>query len=220
MTVNERLRNRIEDIRSFVAQGAIPRVTAVAANNGSRWTQQAQQRIDNASGEFGDQVEWRHVGSEDLFAMSQAQKPIDVELHLIGQAAVETFEFRRVLMGRMSVAELARLTSEYGNRLFERNIRRYLGLAGNRVNEAVAHTLREPDQRTNFYFYNNGITITCSQFRHNALQKENWRVQVSGLQIVNGGQTARNRSAGGRGNRTGNRVCRSSRANLRASTGR
>ena len=191
VTVNERLRNRIEDIRSFVAQGAIPRVTAVAANNGSRWTQQAQQRIDNASGEFGDQVEWRHVGSEDLFAMSQAQKPIDVELHLIGQAAVETFEFRRVLMGRMSVAELARLTSEYGNRLFERNIRRYLGLAGNRVNEAVAHTLREPDQRTNFYFYNNGITITCSQFRHNALQKENWRVQVSGLQIVNGGQTAR-----------------------------
>lgn len=191
VTVNERLRNRIEDIRSFVAQGAIPRVTAVAANNGSRWTQQAQQRIDNAAGEFGDQVEWRHVGSEDLFAMSQAQKPIDVELHLIGQAAVETFDFRRVLMGRMSVAELARLTSEYGNRLFERNIRRYLGLAGNRVNEAVAHTLRQPDQRTNFYFYNNGITITCSQFRHNALQKENWHVQVSGLQIVNGGQTAR-----------------------------
>ena len=191
VTVNERLRKRIEDIRSFVAQGAIPRVTAVAANNGSRWTRQAQQRIDNAAGEFGDQVEWRHVGSEDLFAMLQAQKPIDVELHLIGQAAVETFDFRRVLMGRMSVAELARLTSEYGNRLFERNIRRYLGLAGNRVNEAVAHTLRQPDQRPNFYLYNNGITITCSQFRHNALQKENWRVQVSGLQIVNGGQTAR-----------------------------
>ena len=91
----------------------------------------------------------------------------------------------------MSVTELARLTAEYGNRLFDRNIRRYLGLAGNRVNEAVAATLQEPNQRCNFYFYNNGITITCSQFRHNALQRENWSVQVSDLQIVNGGQTAR-----------------------------
>ena len=191
ITVNERLRKRIEEIRSFVAEGAIPRVTALAANNGSRWTQQAQQRIDGAAGEFGGQVDWRHVGPDDLFAMLQTQKPVDVDVQLAGQAVVETFDFRRVLLGRMSVAELARLTGEYGNRLFERNIRRYLGLAGNRVNEEVAHTLREPSERSNFYFYNNGVTITCSQFRHNALQRENWRVQVSGLQIVNGGQTAR-----------------------------
>ena len=51
--------------------------------------------------------------------------------------------------------------------------------------------MRARDQRSNFYFYNNGVTITCSQFRHNALQRENWSVQVSDLQIVNGGQTAR-----------------------------
>ena len=91
----------------------------------------------------------------------------------------------------MSVGELARLTNDYDNQLFERNIRRYLGLAGNRVNEAVAATLRDPAQRPNFYFYNNGITITCSQFRHSALKRDNWTVQVNDLQIVNGGQTAR-----------------------------
>ncbi len=191
VTVNERLRVRIEEIRSFVAQGAIPRVTAVAANNGRRWTAQAQQRIDNAAQEFGEQVEWRHVGIEELFAMLQAQKPVDAELRLVGRATVETFDFRRVLIGRMSVAELARLAEEHGDRLFDRNIRRFLGLTGNRVNQAVAETLGRPDQRANFYFYNNGVTMTCSQFRHNALQQENWRVQVGGLQIVNGGQTAR-----------------------------
>lgn len=191
VTTNERLRKRLEDVRSFVAEGAIPQVTAVAANNGTKWTEQAQQRIDNTAGEFSGQVEWRHVGSEDLFAMLQARKSIDTELQLAGQALVEDYDYRRVLMGRMSVAELARLTDEYDNRLFERNIRRYLGLARNRVNEAVANTLRQPDQRPNFYFYNNGITIICSQFRYNALQRENWRVRVSDLQIVNGGQTAR-----------------------------
>ena len=134
---------------------------------------------------------WRHIGAEEVLALLQARKPINADLRLTGAARVETFDFRRALTGRMSVAELARLTNEYGNRLFDRNIRRYLGLAGNRVNEAVADTLRSPGQRPNFYFYNNGITITCSQFRHNALQEENWRVQVNDLQIVNGGQTAR-----------------------------
>ena len=191
VTLNERLNRRVEEVRSFIVDGAIPRVTAIAANNGERWTQEAQQRIDHASTDFGDLVEWRHVGSEELLSMLQAPKPIDAELQLTGQATVEPFDFRRVLMGRMSVGRVARLADDYSNQLFEKNIRRYLGLAGNRVNEAVAHTLRRSDQRPNFYFYNNGITITCSKFRHNALQKENWRVQVDGLQIVNGGQTAR-----------------------------
>ena len=189
--LNRRLNERVEDIRSFVKDGAIPRVTAVAANNGEHWTKQAQQRIDNAARDFGDQVAWRHIGAEEILALLQARKPINADLGLTGVARVETFDFRRALTGRMSVAELARLTDEYGNRLFDRNIRRYLGLAGNRVNEAVAETLRSPGQRPNFYFYNNGITVTCSQFRHNALQEENWRVQVNDLQIVNGGQTAR-----------------------------
>ena len=189
--LNRRLNERIEEIRSFVKDGAIPRVTAVGANNGARWTVQAEERIAHAAREFGEQVEWRHIGAEELLALLQARKPIDADLKLTGAATIESFDFRRVLTGRMSVAELARLTDQYDNRLFERNIRRYLGLAGNRVNEAVAQTLRASDQRSNFYFYNNGITITCSQFRHNALQKEDLSVQVSDLQIVNGGQTAR-----------------------------
>ena len=191
VTVNERLRHRIEEIRSFVADGAIPAVTAIAANNGTRWTSQAQQRIDNAARDFGNQVEWRHVGPGELLDLLQKQTPVNDRLQLVGLATVEEFQFRRVLIGRCPVGELARLADQYGNRLFERNIRRYLGLAGNRVNEALAATLREPEQRPNFYFYNNGVTLTCSQFRHNALQHGSWQVQMDDLQIVNGGQTAR-----------------------------
>ena len=191
LTLNKRLQERVEDIRSFVAGGAIPRVAAVAANNGPGWSKAAQQRIDNARKDFGDQVDWQHVGPDELLLLLQSQKPIDTTLQLTGQASVETFDFRRVMIGRMSVSELARLAESFGDRLLERNIRRYLGLAGNRVNEAVATTLRDPAQRSNFYFYNNGITITCSQFRHNALQQGNWQVQVAGLQIVNGGQTSK-----------------------------
>ena len=192
VTVNERLRHRIEEIRAFVADGAIPAVTAIAANNGARWAAQAQQRIDHATRNFGNQVEWRHVGPGKLLDLLQKKAPVDDRLQLVGQATVEEFpSFRRVLIGRCSVGELARLADEYGNRLFERNIRHYLGLAGSRVNKAQAATLRKPEQRPNFYFYNNGVTLTCSQFRHNALQHGSWQVRMDDLQIVNGGQTAR-----------------------------
>jgi hypothetical protein len=189
LTLNDRLLKRVEEIRSFVAGGAIPRVVAIATNNGRSWTETAQARI--AASGFGDQVAWRHVGPEELLGLLQAQKPIDTQLQLTGSAIVEPFDFRRVLVGRMAVSELARLADTFGDRLLERNIRRYLGLSGNRVNEAIAQTLEQPEQRPNFYFYNNGVTITCSQFRHNALQQNNWTVQVNGLQIVNGGQTCR-----------------------------
>ncbi len=191
ITLNPHLRERVEEIRSFVREGSIPRVVSIAANNGTRWSREAQERIDNAPKEFGRQVEWRHAGSAELLELMQAENPVSATLQLSGQAMVESFGFRRALVGRMRVAELARLADDHGDRLFEKNIRRYPGLDGNRVNEAIAATLRKEQEQSNFYFYNNGITITCSQFRHNALQDRNWQVQLTDLQIVNGGQTTR-----------------------------
>ena len=125
-----------------MAEGAIPRVTAIAANNGPRWSAQAQQRIDAAAQDFGKQVEWRHIGPEALLALLQQRTPINEEVQLMGEATVETFDFRRVLIGRCPVAELARLAGKHGDQLFEKNIRRYLGLTGNRVNQEMASTLR------------------------------------------------------------------------------
>jgi AIPR protein len=75
--------------------------------------------------------------------------------------------------------------------LLERNIRRYLGLHGNRVNEAIAATLRSASDCPNFYFYNNGVTLICDRFDYNALQSENHKLRVEGLQIINGGQTSK-----------------------------
>ena len=171
VSLNPRLEQRLEEVRSFVRDGSIPRVTVIGANNGARWKQDADDRIKRAEADFGNQVEWNHVGSNELLSL-MITKPVNTELQLSGQAIVEPFDFRRVLIGRMSVAELARLVETHGDRVLERNIRRYLGLSGNRVNEAVADTLRRDEERANFYFYNNGITMTCAQFAHNALQRE------------------------------------------------
>lgn len=191
VTVNSRLEARLEEVRSFIAEGAIPMVEAVAANNGRVWTHEAGHLISAAERSFGRQVAWRHIGVDELFRLSLPSRPVRETLRLSGLATVEDFEFRRALIGRMPVSELVRLMDEHGDRVLERNIRGYLGLAANEVNESIARTLRRPADRPSFYFLNNGITMICSQFRHNALQERDWRVQVEDLQIVNGGQTAR-----------------------------
>ena len=63
-----------------------------------------------------------------------------------------------------------------------------LGLHGNRVNEGIRTTLYS-NSPANFYFFNNGLTLVCSDFSYNALQGSDYQVRVENLQIVNGGQT-------------------------------
>ncbi|NCR14678.1 MAG: AIPR family protein [Microcystis aeruginosa LL13-03] len=184
--INQRLLVKVEEARSLIRDGYIPQVRTIACNNGLKWNLSAQEAIDRA--EFGDQVTWEYVNHERLVKIIQASKPVKDTLQLSGKAIVEDMEFSRVLLGRISVTEIATLIERHGERLLERNIRRYLGLQGNRVNEGIRHTLTS-DEKNNFYFYNNGVTLTCDSFSYNALQDGDYKVRVENLQIINGGQT-------------------------------
>lgn len=189
ISVNDQLVKRVEEIRSLVRDGEIPQVRVILCNNGLKWNDQSQTLIDLA--QFGNQVSWEHVNHDSLIGIMQSTKPVDDTLRLSGKALIEEFNFRRVLVGRIPVNELAALFDRHGDRLLERNIRRYLGLTGNRVNQAISDTLNRLEEQGNFYFYNNGITLICSKFSHNALQGENYQVKVQGLQVINGGQTCK-----------------------------
>ncbi|NJK68380.1 MAG: AIPR family protein [Microcoleus sp. SU_5_3] len=184
--INQRLLAKVEEARSLIRDGYIPQVRALACNNGLNWNASAQEAIERTG--FGSQVTWEHINHERLVKILQASKPVKDSLQLSGKAIVEDMEFSRVLVGRISVTEIAALIERHGERLLERNIRRYLGLQGNRVNEAIRNTLTS-DEKHNFYFYNNGITLTCENFSYNALQDGNYQVRVENLQIINGGQT-------------------------------
>jgi len=177
----------VEDVRSLVRDGNIPTVRVFLCNNGKKWTDKAQATIDLSG--FGEQVVWEHVNHDKLVALFRILKPVKATISLYGKAIVEEFNFRRVLIGKLSVQVVKSLFDDYGERLLERNIRRYLGLHKNRVNEGIKDTLLHADRRQNFYFYNNGITMTCTKFRHSALQEENFSVQIEDLQVINGGQT-------------------------------
>ncbi|MDR0779803.1 MAG: AIPR family protein [Pseudomonadales bacterium] len=184
--INERLYVKVEQARSLVRDGLIPRVRAIACNNGLKWNKEAQAAIERAG--FGDQVTWEHVNHDVLVGILQRFKPISDTLRLTGKAIIEDMNFSRVCIGRIPVLEIATLMKNHGEKLLERNIRRYLGLHGNRVNEGIRDTLSS-SKPENFYFFNNGLTLVCDDFAYNALQSSDFQVKVENLQIVNGGQT-------------------------------
>lgn len=188
--MNPRIRPRIEEIRSLIRDGYIPNVRVVLCNNGARWTQAADNWITQ-SGFTADQVQWIHLNHDEIIAVLQRKKSVDDSIQLHGKAIIEDFNFRRVLISKVPITEIASLFERHHDLLLERNIRRYLGLRNNRVNAAIHETLQDASKRENFYFFNNGITMICRKFRHNALQGENFQVRVEGIQVINGGQTCK-----------------------------
>ena len=190
LTLNEFIRPKVEEIRSLISDGYIPNVKCILANNGLSWPEEGEQHIRNA--QFPkEQVSFNHFNHEDIAKQLKTTKTINDSLNLDGKAIIEDFAFKRVLVGKISVKEIANLMDRHGEALLEKNIRKYLGLHKSRVNTNIQKSLVDENKRKNFYFFNNGITILCSTFRHNALMGENWQLQVNDIQIINGGQTSK-----------------------------
>jgi len=189
--LNEKIAPKIEEIRSLIRDAYIPNVRVMLCNNGAEWTGQANNWIDAAKKDYGDKVDFVHFNHDSIVNILQRSKKVDTTLTLNGQAIVEDMNYMRVLVGRVSVHEIQRLFNDHGDKLLERNIRRYLGLHTNRVNTAIYQTLIDPQKSDKFYFYNNGITVVCDKFDYNAFQKSDYKVQLKNMQVINGGQTCK-----------------------------
>lgn len=72
--------------------------------------------------------------------------------------------------------------------LFDENIREYLGSNGT-INKKIVATLKNPNDRKNFFFYNNGITMIVSEISTEYMQGNSRVFEVTDPQIVNGCQT-------------------------------
>lgn len=190
-TMNPRLAPRIEEVRSLIRDGYIPNVRLLFCNNGLSWNTQAQQWLDNSEFAKSSQVHWEHYNHNDIVTILQRSKTVNDSIKLSGAAIIEDFNYRRVLVGKVPVTEISKLFDRNGDLLLERNIRRYLGRNTNRVNNAIHNTLVSPERQKNFYFFNNGITMTCTKMRHNALQGSDYQLKLENIQIINGGQTCK-----------------------------
>lgn len=81
---------------------------------------------------------------------------------------------------------LATLYNKYGSRLLEGNVRSFLTAKG-KVNKGIRNTIL--NNPTMFFAYNNGIAATASDVKLEKSPEGTSLVEITGLQIVNGGQT-------------------------------
>ena len=191
VSLNAKIKPKIEEIRSLIRDAYIPNVRVILCNNGASWTQQAGNWINEAKKDYGDKVDFVHFNHDSIVNILQRSKKVDTTLTLSGEAIVEDMNYMRVLVGRVSAEEIQRMFNDHGDKLLERNIRRYLGLHTNRVNTAIHQTLCDSERSDKFYFYNNGITVVCDKFDYNAFQKTDYKVQLKNMQVINGGQTCK-----------------------------
>ncbi len=103
-----------------------------------------------------------------------------------GRAFSQQGDYGKALVTTVPAAELRRLYSDYGDALFDRNVRLYLGHRKGSVNAGIRETLESACKRKHFWAYNNGITIICDQFKFDPATGE---LVLHNFSIVNGCQT-------------------------------
>ena len=116
--INPQLLVPVEEARSLVRDGHLPFIQVYACNNGKQWEQNAKDSIDRA--ELGNQVTWFYVNHDWLVDAQRRAEPVNDSFSLVGEAVVEEFNFRRVLLGKLPVVEIKRLFDQHGDRLLER----------------------------------------------------------------------------------------------------
>lgn len=96
-----------------------------------------------------------------------------------------TGSFGKAYVASIPAQEIVRLYEKYEERLFDRNVRLFLGVRKGSVNAGIAETLNDNTERGNFWAYNNGMTFVCDDFTPGTKV-----VHLKNFSIANGCQTA------------------------------
>ena len=125
------------------------------------------------------------LGLEETFEAAESGRNVSSQIIRFGE---KTFEYstdsRRAVVGVLKGNAISALFKEQKDALFNLNVRGYLG--GNSINKGIIATA-ESDEAENFFYFNNGITATCSSLEETSKGVFN----AQDLQIVNGAQTVR-----------------------------
>jgi len=82
--------------------------------------------------------------------------------------------------------ELAKIYNDYRERVFQQNVRYYLGLKLRSINKQILETATDNTRSRDFWYFNNGITIVCKKIVESTSGKV---INLENPQIINGAQT-------------------------------
>jgi AIPR protein len=94
----------IEEVRSLIQDGNLPRVRVLLCSNGASWkVPEAQALIDRVP--FGDRVSFQHVNHDTLVHVLGNAEPISETIRFTGKILVDDLNYVRVLIGKVPVTE-------------------------------------------------------------------------------------------------------------------
>lgn len=185
-------------------QNLADQVAAVLSNTGSKITlvtvvmrtdplaHDVAQRLSDAEEEFnklGNILGQRTYLAREIWKVVRndfTEPPVALTVRM--QDYVKITEPYEAFQGLVSVADIASWYDDHEDRLFDRNIRRPLGITP--VNQELIDTLT--DEPHNFWFFNNGITLLCETLAPDYFSRASRSpvaLKLDGASVVNGAQT-------------------------------
>lgn len=147
-------------------------------------------RIERDANSPQQMVDWTVLGLAEFHnIVRNGFRPPTIDLDVLLESAGFSLAPYLAYQGVVSAEEIARWHHQGSDALFERNIRKALGVT--KVNAGIVETLlTRPDH---FLYFNNGITVLCDSIQRSARGGMTVgapiQLRLKGANVVNGAQT-------------------------------
>lgn len=191
----KKLRKSLVDVFNALSDSSINDVKVYYITNNYLENEAVGHNYDNLCKDFNNEYseKFKKSVSIEIVGYEQYKRihtgilldlPKEVKISTSRMNLARHFENRdkTTIVAEVALKDLARLVGDNKNYIFFSNIRNYKGL--NVINRGIKNTYEQHPK--NFWYYNNGITIVCSDYE---IQNGSY-VTIKAPQIVNGCQTA------------------------------
>jgi hypothetical protein len=171
------------NIHKYVQKNEVLKVRLMVLTDGkaTRTLTQLPSEIINST-----QFEYRVIDIEylhNIYSSKLKSATFEIEVDLPCLKVNEKSEYYQSFLAVVSGDLLVKIYEDYGQKLFEQNVRTFLQFRGN-VNKGLRNTIEGKPEM--FFAYNNGITATATSIDFHS--SGNIKC-IKNFQIVNGGQT-------------------------------
>jgi hypothetical protein len=207
-SANSRLEEKVKEIWKEQNEGTIYKFKVYfGANIFKGLTEEEDKRFTSGLESYRGDVEFDYILTADISdILTSRLEKIDCKFKALSNNFFDKVDGgNRALILEIQAIDLLRITTdceelrdaidfEYVNILesnieenvFDDNVRVYLKQRSS-INQNIKKTALDDAEKTNIFFYNNGITITCDDIDYQG--SRNQTITLKNFQIVNGGQT-------------------------------
>jgi hypothetical protein len=195
--VNPALWRKIQDVQEVFARCSVPQMAVYFCGNMQELAPHDKERAESSLHVYSN----LHIEHYNLDRIVEAiavkpRKKIDGQIHFIEKQYFERSTGNvKAVIGVISALDLIELLKDEDDpkhieeAIFEDNIRVYQGTQRNPINQAILQTASDEENNYEFFYLNNGITMTCDKVSY-VPGRRHPLVDLENVQIVNGSQTS------------------------------